>query len=441
MSSISRILDKCTRSGAEMAEVYNITGNELKISVRDGKVETVTKAAPGGAAVRFFSSGRMAFAHTTDISDRAIDELVSRLSNLVTKTSGNDNIKLPGPISGILDFDIFSPGQAETSTDSKINYLNNLEQLALEYDPLIKHSNGTSYTETATTLNLANTNGLDISYESTRYKVGLSVAAVKNEEKFPGEGSFSARHFEDLPSADEIVDLTAAKAVRLIGGSSVDSGNYEIIFTPGAARSIIWGLIYALNGESYLKGSSFLAGKEGEKFADSALSVYDDATMPRGIASRPIDDEGSLSKKLMLIENGTLKTAMYDMKTATKAGISTTASASREDYKGFPEIAPSNFYIAAGKDKVSDVVASCRKGILVETTQGWGLHSITGQYSAGINGILIRNGQSIKPVTNVTLAASTEDLFRGIGAICDDLTFYNKYNAPSIMIEKMKIGA
>jgi PmbA protein len=237
------------------------------------------------------------------------------------------------------------------------------------------------------------------------------------------------------------VDLIAAKAIRLIGGSSVESGDYEIIFTPEASRSILWGLIYGLNGEEYLNGSSFLAGRDSKKFADSALSVYDDATMPRGIASRPVDDEGSVSGKLTLVENGTFKAAMYDTNNAAKAGLTSTASASREDHKGIPKIAPSNFYIAAGKDKVSDVIASCKKGILVETTQGWGLHSVTGQYSAGINGVLIRNGKSIKPVASVTLAGSNEDLFRGIGAVCDDLTFYRKYNAPSIMIEKMRIGA
>jgi len=441
MDFIKRILDKCVRGGAELAEVYNLSQKELNLSVRDSKVETISKSTPGGAAIRFFSGGKSAFAHTTDISNRAIDELISQLSKLAENTTSDKSANLSGPLAKIANLDINSPDYAGVPIDRKIEYLKNLEQMALKYDPLIKQTNGASYKETITTLNLANSNGLDISYDSTLYKIGLSIAATKNDEMFPGEGEYTVRRFNDLPQPEDIVDQTASTAIQLVGGTTVESGDYEIIFTPEGARSILYGLAFALNGEHYLKGSSFLAGKMGEKFADSILNVYDDAAMLRGIASRPFDDEGIASKKLALIENGTLTNVMYDMKTAAKAGTESSASATRKDYFSFPEISYSNFYIEPGKDKIEDVIASCKKGIIVKITQGWGLHSVTGQYSAGINGILVKNGKRIKPVANVTLAAGLDDIFKGIGAICDDLTFFQKLNSPSIMIEKMKIGA
>ena len=132
---------------------------------------------------------------------------------------------------------------------------------------------------------------------------------------------------------------------------------------------------------------------------------------------------------------------MYDYKTASKAGTKSTASSSRRDYSYFPGIFPINFYIAPGDDKIEDVIASCKKGIIVEGTQGWGLHSVTGNYSAGINGILVKNGKRIKPVANVTIAAGADELLKGIGAICDDITFYRSFNSPSIMVKKMKVGS
>jgi len=441
MELIKRILDKCVSVGAEQAEVYNISQKALNLTVRDGRVEAITKSAPGGAAIRFISAGKSAFAHTTDISDQAIDELISRLSKLAEKTIGDKSADMTDPLTDISDLDIYNPSYADVPTDRKIEYLKNLDQLAAHYDPLIKQSNGVEYNETITTLNLANTNGLDVSYDSTLYKIWLCITAAKNDEMFPGEGEYYVRHFDDLPNPEDIVDQTASTAIQLVGGTTVESGDYEIIFTPEGARSILYGLAYALNGEDFLKGSSFLAGKLGKKFADSILNVYDDASMLRGVASRPFDDEGIASKKLTLIENGTLKGVMYDMKTAAKADALSTASAYRKDYFSYPEISYSNLYIAPGKDKVEDVIASCKKGIIVKTTQGWGLNSVTGQYSAGINGILVRNGQRIKPVANVTLAAGPDDVLKGIGAICDDLTFFRRLNSSSIMIKKMKVGA
>jgi PmbA protein len=441
MNSVNRILDKCIRAGAEMAEVFNLSQKTLSISVRDGKVESVKKATPGGLAIRFFSFGKSAFAHTTDTSNSAIDSIISRLSKLARKTGEDKFATLPEPQKYKHNLDIYDSSFIDIPTESKIDYLLNLEEIALKYDILIKKSNGVSYHETITTHTLVNSNGVEMSYDSTSYNVEISVVASKKGEMYPGEGFLSARHFRDLPKPEKIVEKFASKAVRLIGGTTVTSGDYEIIFTPKAALSILWGLSYALNGENGLKGSSFLTGKKGTKIAVDNFSVYDDALMLRGIASRPADDEGTASMKLTLLEKGVLHNFMYDIKNAAKAGVSPTASASRRDFNSFPDISPSNFYIAPGNDKVEDVVASCKKGIIVEDTQGWGLHSISGQYSAGINGILVKNGKWIKPVANVTIAASAEEILDGLVAICDDITFYRRFSSPTLMVKRMKVGS
>jgi len=147
------------------------------------------------------------------------------------------------------------------------------------------------------------------------------------------------------------------------------------------------------------------------------------------------------SQKHALVDGGILRGFLYDSKTAAKAKAASTGSSRRNDYNAFPEIWPSNFYIAPGKDRSADVIASCKKGIIVEETQGWGLHSVTGQYSAGIVGILVRNDKRIRPVANVTIAAGADELLNGIGAICDDITFYDDFSSPTIMVKTMKVGA
>jgi PmbA protein len=258
---------------------------------------------------------------------------------------------------------------------------------------------------------------------------------------FPGEGSMHATIFTDMPKPEEIVAYYASQAVQLIGGTPINPGDYEIIFTPRSAGSIFWGLNFALNGNNGFKGASFLAGKVGQKIAAGNFTVIDDALRPRGLFTRPADDEGTPCQKTVLIENGVLKNFLYDFKTAQKAKTASTGSAYRPDYGSTPEINPSNFYIAPGKDKFEDVISSLKKGIIVEQTQGWGLHSVTGQYSAGINGILVENGKRIRPVAGVTLAASAEEVLTGVGAVCDDIKFYWDMTSPSLMIKRMKVGA
>jgi PmbA protein len=441
MEFVEKILDKCVDAGADSAEVFRINQKVISLTVRDGQVETIEKSTPGGMAIRFYKNNKTAFAHTTDLTEKSIESVIQKTKNMADKTEPDEFAILPGPGQYGRDLDIYSEARANVSLDEKITYLANLEKLGMEYDVLVDKSNGAWCREVLSELELATSNGVNASYRSSSYNVGLSVVVTKKGDMYPGEGSVYARHFSDLISAEDIADKYVSRALRLIGGTTVSGGGYEIIFTPRAATSILWGLRYALNGEEALKGASFLAGRKGETIAGEKLNLYDDALMIRGVASRPFDHEGVPSRKIKLIDKGVLTGFLYDSRTAARAGEESTGSAIREDYSAIPGISPSNFYFAAGEDNADDVVRSCKKGLIVESVHGWGLYSVNGQYSAGINGTLVRNGRRVKPVANVTIAAGPEDLFKGIGAVCDDITFYDDYCSPTIMVRKMKVGA
>ena len=437
---IDNILDRCLKSGADMADVYLINRNSLSLTVRDNEVESVTKAAPTGLAIRYFKDGKMAFAHSSDINETSVDSLIIKCAAFAGSLESDKYAVLPSGKLGNIDFDIYGPEHTRTSTDDKIAYLRRLEALALNYDPLINKSNGVTYEEEIITKELANTNGVRGKYDFSYYKIACSIVAEKAGEMYPGEGSLYVTHFDMLPSEEKIAENFASRAVRLIGGTPVEGGDYEIIFTPRAANSLLWGLEAALNGDSANKGTSFLAGKIGQKMAVESLTLIDDATRPRGIGSRPFDDEGSPSAKNILIENGILKGYLYDQKAALKAGAKSTAASRRDDYSSFPEIGITNFYIAPGNIKINDVIASCKKGIIVEETQGWGLQGVNGQYSAGINGTLVQNGKKIRPVAGVTIAAGSDEILNGIGAICDNITFFDNFASPAIMVKRMTVG-
>jgi PmbA protein len=441
MELLNRILEKCLRAGADMAEVYHQNETTMKVTVRDGKVDSVNNAAPAGLAIRFFSSCKMAFAHTTDFSDQAIDKLIAGLRNLGSKIGEDKYAVLPSPQKYPQDLQINAPEYAGNSLDSKIAYIASLEKLALGYNPLITKSNGITYYEFVTSKTIANSKGVNVTFDSTSYGIGLSLIAAKENQMFPGEGQLWVRRFDNLPAPEKIVDIIAGRAVRLIGGRPVESGDYEIIFAPRVGHSILGGLSDALNGDNAFTGSSFLEGKIGQKVAADLLTVYDDPFMPWGVGSCPADDEGVAPTKQALIESGILKGFLYDSRTAAKAGTTSTGSAHREYYDSLPGIYTSNFYIAPGTTKVDDVIASCRKGIIVEMASGWGLQAVNGQYSAGINGVLVENGKKIRPVADITIGGSVDEVLGGLLAVCDDISYFDNINSPSLYVKKMTVGA
>lgn len=441
MEFMEKTLDKCLNAGGDAAEVFRVSQKVLSLTVRDGQVETIEKSAPGGLAIRFYKDNKTAFAHTTDLSDKSIDGIILKIKDMADKTEPDEFAVLPGPGQYGRDLEIYDGSRANIGMDDKIAYLVNLEKLARGYDALVDKSNGVWCNEILSDLELVNSKGVNAGYRSSTYEVGLSVVVTKKGDMYPAEGSIKARYFNDLMSDEDLVDRYVSRALKLVGGTTVAGGDYEIIFTPIAASSILWGLSFALNGEDALAGRSFLSGREGGAFASEKLSLYDDALKIRGVASRPFDHEGTPSQNNKLIDKGVLTGFLYDTRTAARAGKKSTASAIRKEYYTLPGISPSNFYFAPGDDKVDDVVRSCKNGIIVESVHGWGLYSVNGQFSGGINGILVKNGEMVKPVANVTVAAGPEDLFEGIGAVCDDITFYDNFCSPTIMVRKMKVGA
>ena len=100
MDAIQKIIDKCIRSGAEMAEVYNLASKSMNIRVRNGEVEAIQKTTPGGIAIRYFSFGKTAFAHTTEDPlsprfDNVIDALIAHLSKTIKSLGKGEQFALP----------------------------------------------------------------------------------------------------------------------------------------------------------------------------------------------------------------------------------------------------------------------------------------------------------------------------------------------------------
>jgi PmbA protein len=214
MELIDRILDKCLRAGADMAEVYYISHKTLSLAVRDGKVETVKKATPGGLAIRYYSGGKIAFAHTTDTSDKVIDKHIASLRNLAVKTGEDKFAILPSAQKYGPDLEINDTTYSDEALDAKIEYLQRLEQMAINFDPRISQSNSVWYEEYISTRSIVNTKGLNVSYDSTSYGVGVSVVASKDGQMYPGEGMLWVRRFGGLPTPEKIAEQFSGRAVR-----------------------------------------------------------------------------------------------------------------------------------------------------------------------------------------------------------------------------------
>jgi PmbA protein len=434
-----KLVKKCLDKGAEAAEVFIESDRQLSVEVRNGEVETVEESASHGVGFRVLNQGRMAFAHCNDFNEPALEDTIDRAVQYARITTADDNNVLPSERGKTEVGPLHDSKIAMISLDDKIALIKQVEKLALK-DARITKSAGAAFAEGEGEVFLANSHGLSKSYKGSACTFGVSVVAEKGEQKSSGGEYCSRRFFDDLKPAQEIADKAARDAYEMLDPRMVKTQKAPVIFDPDVARAILGGILTAVNGERVLQGASFLAKKLGEQIAAETITIIDDGTRPKGIASVPFDGEGVPTQKRTIIEKGVLKGFMYNTIVAKRAGVQSTGNASRRGFASLPGIGAHSFYMEAGDTPPEDIVRATKRGLLLKGVTGYGISPVSGNFSGGASGFWIENGRIAFPVKGLTIAGTADEMLNGIDMLGNDLDLKRSFTAPTLRIKEMQIG-
>jgi PmbA protein len=434
-----RLVAKARRKGADQAEVYIETGRNLSIEVRNGEIETIQEASGFGAGFRVFVGGKMASSSSNDFQESALDKALDQAIAFARITTPDPFNVLPDttevtPVEGLYD-----PEIATVAMEAKIELARTVEAMAMK-DPRITVSAGAGYGEGEGEVFLANSNGLLKSYRSSACSYGVSVVAEKGEQKSSGGESCSRRFFADLKKPEEIAAKAAREAFERLDPRPVKTQKAAVIFSSDVANSLLGGILAAVNGERVLQGASFLGGKLGQKVASERMTLIDDGTRPRGLASAPFDGEGVPTQRRVIIERGVLKGFLYNTTVAMRAGVSSTGNASRGGFDGLPGIGPHNFFMEGGDDLPEEIIKATKRGLLLKEVTGYGINPVNGNFSGGAGGFWIENGEIVFPVKGLTIAGSADELLNGIDRVGNDLDPSRTLSGPTFRIKILQIG-
>jgi PmbA protein len=266
------------------------------------------------------------------------------------------------------------------------------------------------------------------------------VVAEKGDQKNTGGESCSRVFFSDLKTLEEIAAVASKKAWELLDPVMIPTQKAAVIFDPDVARSLIGGIISAANGERVLQGASFLKDKLNQEFASTLLTITDDGTRLKGLASAPFDGEGVPTMKNVLVQNGVLKSFIYNTKAAKRAGVKSTGNASRGGFSSLPGIGTHNVYLDAGKHSQAEIIKATKKGLFLKEVTGYGIDSVSGNFSGGATGFWIVNGEIAHPVKGVTIAGKAFDILKAIDMMGNDLDMNQTFSAPTFRVAEIQIG-
>jgi PmbA protein len=239
----------------------------------------------------------------------------------------------------------------------------------------------------------------------------------------------SAVYGADLEDPATIGRQAAVQALARLNPTRPKTAKLPVVFAPRVAGSFLGHLSSAISGASVARGTSFLKDSLGQAIFAPGIFIMDEPLRIRGRRSRPFDNEGQPTSARAFIDDGVLTEWILDTRSANQLGLKTNG------YAG----GTTNFYLAAGSLSPSALMADIKEGIYVTEMIGMGVNGITGDYSRGAAGFMIRNGQLAEAVAECTIAGNLKDMFLHLTP-ASDLVFKRGVDAPTLRIEGMTLA-
>jgi PmbA protein len=246
--------------------------------------------------------------------------------------------------------------------------------------------------------------------------------ASDGQDTQTGAGYSVGRCLDDLDVAKAAAD-SVERATRLLGAKKPASARLTVVLERRMTAALLAILAGTLSGEEVSKGRSLFANRLGEEVATPTLTLVDDPTNPLAFGAARSDAEGLACRRNSLIEGGKLLGYMYDTHSARVAGTVSTASAVRGGYRTTPGVGARAITVEPGELEQDEIVARISHGLLVQSMSGVhsGVNSISGDFSVGAEGVMIRDGALAEPVRELTIASSIQRMLQHVLFVGGDI--------------------
>jgi len=275
-------------------------------------------------------------------------------------------------------------------------------------------------------------------YSRTTHSVSAVALAGAGTDMQRDYDVASSVHLADLEDAAGIGHTAGTRAVARMNPRRAQTARLPVVYDPRVASSLLSHLVAAINGAAIVRGTSFLKDMLGQAVFAAGIQMHDDPRRLRGLRSKPFDAEGVPTASRAIVQDGVLTTWLLDSRSARQLGLRSTGHAVRGT-GGPPSPSPTNLFMGPGTLSPAALMADIREGLYVTELIGMGVNGITGDYSRGAAGFMIRDGALAEPVAEITIAGSLLAMFRELTA-ANDLVLRRGTDAPTVRIDGMTLA-
>lgn len=416
-----RIVDQA--GPGEDVEVYLARGTDTDIRVFSGEIESLSSATSAGAGIRVILDGRQGFAYAGSLDEAVLVETLAEARDNAGFATRDDFVGLARP-DGVepADMQLWDDGLDDLSTTDKVALAMDLEARARSGDKRVRQVESADYGDVRSEAAVASTTGVRAFSRRTACYLSTYVIAGEGEESQTG-GGYSYGRGPGVLDVAEAAEDAIHRATRLLGARKARSRRLPVVLDTRVTTVLMAVLAGTLSGEAVLKGRSLFASRLGHEVAAAGVSLVDDPTNPLAYGASSHDAEGLACRRNVLIQGGVLAGFAYDTYSGRRAGVASTASAVRGGFKSAPGVGCRALAFAPGTLDQEEIIASMGEGLFVTGVSGVhsGVNPVSGDFSVGAEGLMIRDGVVAEPVREITIASTIQRMLLDVTEVGSDL--------------------
>jgi len=428
---VSEALAEARRQGASAAEANCSISQGLSVNVRLGEVETVEHNRDKGLAVTVFVGQQSGSASTTDFSPAGVRDCVRAAATIARYTAADEHAGLadPGELARELpDLDLYHPWNPPV--ERAIDLARECEDAARAADARIVNSEGASVSSHDGIEVYGNSHGFLGVLPSSRHSISCSVIGQDDSGMQRDYWYSTARAAAALESPATIGRKAAERTVRRLGAEKLATRRTPVVYEAPVAASLLSHFVGAVRGTSLYRRASFLLDQLGQTVFAPQVRIHEQPFLKGALGSAPFDHDGVAPANRDLVRDGVLLGYVLDVYSARKLGMKSTGNAGGVH----------NLTIVPGAEDLAGLLRQMGTGLLVTELIGFGVNTVTGDYSRGAAGFWVENGTIAYPVEEITIAGNLRDMFRGLLAVGNDVDVRGNIRTGSILIDSVTVA-
>ena len=424
--TISLVQD--TLHNAEDGDLFfELVENET-LSFDDGRLKSATYNQKSGFGFRGISGEVDIFARSDQLSTDSLIRASKLVKKIKSNYSGNTNISSKNLNNNYLY--INKNPIEETNIKQKIDLLEKIDNYARKSNKLVRQVFA-NISLTWQAVQIVRSDGQNSADIRPLVRLNVSVVVEKNGRMETGSSGSGGRIlFNDYlfkQNWQREVDEAIRIAIVNLESINAPAGEVEIVLGPGWPGVMLHEAVgHGLEGDFNRKGTSIFSGRVGERVASKGVTVIDDGTLPNRRGSITIDDEGTVSKRNILIEDGILCGFMQDRQNARLMGVSPTGNGRRQSYQHLPMPRMTNTFMENGRFEPQEIIDSVKRGIYAVNFGGGQVDITSGKFVfSASEAYMLENGKIGAPVKGATLIGNGPDAMSKITMIGNDCKLDN----------------